>query len=141
MKGPEARLWQKIREKTKSLDLFWTRVETWATPGIPDLHGVTTTCSFWLELKVHRLKSLKYVELRPHQIAWQTQYSNYNGNVWNLVSHPASHTINIFSGKRAMEIGQRTNKNELDPCFIERGKNVDWKKIFDYIITHSNRSA
>jgi hypothetical protein len=53
---PESKLWQNLRDNTKDCGVFWTRIESWATPGIPDLHGVVDGHAFWVELKVHRLK-------------------------------------------------------------------------------------
>ena len=100
---PESTLWKNLREGTKDLGVFWTRLESWSSPGVPDLHGILDGHAFWLELKVHRLNSLNKIALRPHQIAWQIRYSRYSGNVWNLVGHPSSRTINIFRGARAME--------------------------------------
>jgi hypothetical protein len=70
---PESRLWKQLRDGTKE-QVLWTRIESWAAPGVPDLHGLLDGTPFWLELKVHRLKTLKSVKFRPHQISWQTQY-------------------------------------------------------------------
>ena len=93
MSKPESTLWKNLREGTKELGVFWTRLESWSSPGVPDLHGILDGHAFWLELKVHRLNSLNKIALRPHQIAWQIRYSGYSGNVWNLVGHPSSSTI------------------------------------------------
>jgi len=134
---PESRLWAQLRDGTKELGVFWTRLESWSSPGVPDLHGITDGCAFWLELKVHRLKSLKNIQLRPHQIAWQIRYSGYSGNVWNLVSHPSSRTINIFGGKRAMEIAGQTEKDgPLTPDWCS-GTPYDWKGMMDFIVNQS----
>ncbi len=37
---PESQLWYKLRDGTKDLGVFWTRLESWASPGVPDLHGI-----------------------------------------------------------------------------------------------------
>lgn len=132
---PESRLWLNLRDNTKHLGIFWTRIESWSTPGIPDLHGIVDGKSFWLELKVHRLKSLKSIKLSPHQIAWQTQYSGKLGNVWNLVSHPSSSTINIYRGKRALELGGLTeNQGSLTPDWSS-GQPHDWTGMLDFILS------
>ena len=31
-------MWHKLRDGTKDLGVFWTRLESWASPGVPDLH-------------------------------------------------------------------------------------------------------
>ena len=64
---PESQLWYKLRDGTKDLGVFWTRLESWASPGVPDLHGIVQGHPFWLELKVH-LELLNTVRLdRYHQ--------------------------------------------------------------------------
>ena len=59
MGNPETKLWKDLKEGTKELGVFWTRIESWAMPGIPDVHGIKNGKSFWLELKVSNLKSPK----------------------------------------------------------------------------------
>ena len=135
---PESRLWTQLRDGTKELGVFWTRLESWSTPGVPDLHGIKNGHAFWLELKVHRLKTLKNIQLRPHQIAWQIRYSGESGNVWNLVGHPSSRTINIFRGSRAMELaGQTENDGPLTPDWSS-GTPYDWAGLINYILASSH---
>lgn len=134
---PESRLWAQLRDGTEHLGVFWTRLESWSSPGVPDLHGIKNACPFWLELKVHKLKTLKNIQLRPHQIAWQIRYSGHWGNVWNLVHHPSSRTLNIFRGERAVEIaGQTDEKGPLTPDWSS-GTPYDWEGLLDYILHHS----
>lgn len=96
-KKPESKFGTEFMKATQDR-VFWTRIESWAIPGVPDLHGVTEGCSFWLELKVSPLVNLTHLDLRPHQIGWQTRYSARGGTVFNLVAHPASHTVKLFRG-------------------------------------------
>jgi hypothetical protein len=139
MAKPESQLWSKLKEGTLGLGVFWTRLETWATPGIPDLHGIKGGVSFWLELKVSKLKILNKVDLRPHQIAWQTRYSSVGGSVWNLVSHPSSRSLKLFRGERAMELGEGTKTREpLTPDW-ETGVPYDWEGLVFFLLTHSPR--
>jgi len=117
--------------------VFWTRLESWSSPGVPDLHGILDGHAFWLELKVHRLNSLNKIALRPHQIAWQIRYSRYSGNVWNLVGHPSSRTINIFHGSRAMELTEKRTKD--DPLIPDwsSGTPYDWAGAINHILSSS----
>ena len=137
MSKPESTLWKNLREGTKELGVFWTRLESWSSPGVPDLHGILDGHAFWLELKVHRLNSLNKIALRPHQIAWQIRYSRYLGNVWNLVGHPSSRTINIFHGARAMELTEKRTKD--DPLIPDwsSGTPYDWAGAINHILSSS----
>lgn len=135
---PESKLWHKLREGTQDLGVFWTRLESWATPGIPDLHGIIDGTSFWLELKVHRLKSLKSIALRPHQIAWQTRYFMNKGQVYNLVHHPSSSTLNIFGGERAIKMGETKGHAPLEPDWCCESP-FDWHGVINHILLSSSR--
>jgi hypothetical protein len=138
MSKPESRLWAQLRDGTKEMDVLWTRLESWSSPGVPDLHGIKDGCAFWVELKVHRLKTLKNIQLRPHQISWQIRYSGHSGNVWNLVGHPSDHTVNIFWGGRSLELaGQTENQGPLTPDWSS-GTPYDWKGAIDFILAHSS---
>ena len=57
-KNPESKLWKALRDGTRPLGVHWTRMESWASPGVPDLFGVYKGESFWVELKLHKLKSV-----------------------------------------------------------------------------------
>ena len=94
--------------------------------------------SFWVELKVHRLKSLKSIKLSPHQIAWQTRYCRNGGIVKNLVAHPSSSTLNIFCGSRAIEIAGADFESH-GPCSPDWSSTTpfDWHGVIDYILSSS----
>ena len=137
----ESRLWYQLRDATNNLHneypILWTRIESWAAPGVPDLHGLIRGKSFWLELKVHKLKSLKSVKFRPHQISWQTKYSMHGGLVWNLVGHPPSRSINLFSGEQVMGLaGMDVDKAPLTPVWSS-GAPFNWSGLFNHLLSSS----
>ena len=98
----------------------------------------TRPTSFWLELKVHRLKSLKSIALRPHQIAWQTRYFMNKGQVYNLVHHPSSSTLNIFGGERAIKMGETKGHAPLEPDWCCSSP-FDWHGVINHILLSSSR--
>lgn len=95
-KKPESKFGQKLMACTKA-QVHWTRIESWALPGVPDLHGISQGIPFWLELKVTTLLNAiltsANVGARPHQIQWQNSYSRAGGLVRNLVLRPSSKSI------------------------------------------------
>ena len=129
----ESKLWKRLKNLNLNAHIF--RVESNTINGIPDVHCVMKGKSFWLELKVHRLNSLNKIALRPHQIAWQIRYSRYSGNVWNLVGHPSSRTINIFRGARAMELTEKRTKD--DPLIPDWSSGIpyDWTGAINHILS------
>jgi len=136
---PESKFWKQLKDGTADLDVLWTRIESWASPGVPDLFGVYQGHSFWLELKVSRLKTVKYVDLSPQQILWQTLHCQAGANVWNLVEHPSSSAIKLFNGTRAIELGREKERTkELEPCW-ECPRKYDWKRMLSTITGKTRR--
>ena len=68
---PEKKFWQEIKKKTPNVN--WTRIESWSSPGVPDLFGVfkdnqtNEGYQFWFELKVSKLQK---VNINTKQVAW-----------------------------------------------------------------------
>ena len=54
---PESKYWNTIKKNTPGI--FWTRLESWATPGVPDCYGCKDGVMFWVELKITKDKKIK----------------------------------------------------------------------------------
>ena len=60
---PESKFWKIIKKNTPKIQ--WTRLESWASFGVPDLVGYNDNCGFFMvELKVTKTKK---VHFSPHQ--------------------------------------------------------------------------
>ena len=60
---PESKFWKLIKKNTPQIQ--WTRLESWASFGVPDLLGYHDNCGFFLvELKVTKTSK---VHFSPHQ--------------------------------------------------------------------------
>ena len=75
-KNGETRLWQKVKKGLT--DCFLTRIESNTINGIPDIHAVTDSQVFWIELKSD---SLSYPKLNKWQIVWINKYVMAGGKV------------------------------------------------------------
>ena len=51
---PESKLWHLLRDNIT--DIHWVRIESWSTPGVPDLNGCAEFGEFWVELKIIKNK-------------------------------------------------------------------------------------
>ena len=118
---PESKLWKHLKQNTES-KVFWTRIESWSLPGVPDLHGIIEGKPFWLELKVHRLKKINSLLLSPHQKLWQIRYSQEKGKVWNLVEHPSSATLFLFCPPDPLSVKQKVRLEKENPLVKEYHK-------------------
>lgn len=99
---PESKFSRKFTKAT-SHSIHWTRIESWALPGVPDLHGVCPNKCFWIETKECpllnvKLKGLtpKQMGMRPYQIQWQINYARHGGEVYNLVHRPSSKLVQLY---------------------------------------------
>ena len=74
----ESKLWQKVKKNTPNIS--WTRIESWASFGFPDLVGYTVKQGFFtVELKVTKSKKISF---SPHQIAFHVKHPT---RTWILV--------------------------------------------------------
>ena len=99
----ESKLWQKVKKNTPGI--IWTRIESWASFGFPDLVGYAEKRGFFtVELKV--TKSNK-VTFSPYQIAFHVKHPN---NTFILVEHLGQRSVKLFPG---------TMVQEIDACGLE----------------------
>jgi hypothetical protein len=84
--------------------VHWTRIETFGTPGIPDLLGVLVAdknFSFWLELKITTMNS---VLVSPFQIAWnKKRYDLCEDNFFCIYSISDA-SISLYKGSMGKEL-------------------------------------
>ena len=112
--GPEAKLYQQIKRKFKSLSLI--RIENSSLLGTPDLLVCNTSGNFCtLELKVTKGNKIKF---SPHQIAFHVQHPN---NTFILVKALGPLPLKTFSwsmyrGTRIRELVSCGLK--LDACCV-----------------------
>jgi len=107
-----------------------TRIETWAMPGIPDV----LTCDDQGQFHFIELKATtgNVVDLRPHQVAWLTNYGH--ASVWVLVRKVATklkpQKIYLYHGREAMDL--KMDGLSVPPLYYAEG-DFDWEAILDLI--------
>ena len=105
----ESKLWQKVKKNTPNIT--WTRVESWASFGFPDLVGYAEKRGFFtVELKV--TKSNK-VTFSPHQIAFHVKHPD---NTFILVEALGSGAVKLFRGSQILEL--EACGLELEACCL-----------------------
>ena len=116
--------------KKSSRKITPTRLETWATPGIPDVLLCDENGKFhFVELKATAGNA---VDLRPHQVAWLSTHKN--ASVWVLVkklkTKNAPEQIFLFHGRDAMDL--KLEGLKVEPVIHQKEK-FDWEGIFRLI--------
>ena len=93
----ESKLWQKVKKHTPNIT--WTRVESWATFGFPDLVGYTEKRGFFtVELKVTKSNKLSF---SPHQIAFHVKHPT---NTYILATTHDQSTPILYPGSAIQEL-------------------------------------
>tara|TARA_R100000808_G_C2056573_1_gene89825 strand:+ start:184 stop:558 length:375 start_codon:yes stop_codon:yes gene_type:complete len=113
----ESKLWQKVKRHTPNIT--WTRVESWASFGFPDLVGYTEKRGFFtVELKVTRSKKLSF---SPHQIAFHIKHPT---NTYILATTHDQRLPILYPGSAIQELA--ACGLELEAC---RLKLAAWSEL------------
>jgi len=116
-RGKESTFWKNVRSITPSIS--WTRMETYGTPGIPDLLGVFVdeklkrNISFWVELKLTKGNKL---DLSPFQISWNLKRYSLCQDNFIMAKGIEERAIFFYPGALVRELV--TDYREVEPLFV-----------------------
>jgi len=82
----------------------WTRIETFATAGIPDLYGIYGGQAIWLELKCIKQNS---INISPLQISWNYNNFRHGGKNYYIVQDTRSKVLKLYDGDKGREIKEK----------------------------------
>ena len=85
----ESKFWQQIKKNTPKIQ--WTRLESWASYGVPDLLGYADSCGFFMvELKIQNGNKIHF---SPHQRMFHITRTNRN---FILVQEASSRSVKLY---------------------------------------------
>ena len=117
---PESKFWQLVKKKTPLIQ--WTRLESWASFGVPDLLGYHDSCGFFMvELKVIRSPKISF---SPHQKLFHLTRKKRN---FILVNQPSLKLVKLYGSKSIH--GLLTDHRETPSLAIN-----DWEHIQQVLI-------
>ena len=86
---PESKFWKLIKKNTPKIQ--WTRLESWASFGVPDLLGYKDSCGFFMvEMKIARGPKISF---SPHQKMFHMTRSNRN---FILLQEPLEGNVKLY---------------------------------------------
>ena len=86
---PESKFWQLVKKNTPKIQ--WTRLESWASFGVPDLLGYNDKCGFFMvELKVIQGNKIHF---SPHQRLFHLTRTKRN---FILVQRPSLKCVKLY---------------------------------------------
>ncbi len=94
---PETKYWNIIKKNTP--DIFWTRIESWASAGVPDCYGCKDGVMFWVELKITKDKKIK---LSPFQKVWHFNHARQGGRSFIMAHYLGDRLSCIFPSSIAV---------------------------------------
>jgi hypothetical protein len=89
---PESKFWKLIKKNTPKIQ--WTRLESWASFGVPDLLGYKDSCGFFMvEMKIARGPKISF---SPHQKMFHLTRTNRN---FILLQEPLEGNVKLYESK------------------------------------------
>ncbi len=86
---PESKFWKLIKKNTPKIQ--WTRLESWASFGVPDLLGYKDSCGFFMvEMKIARGPKISF---SPHQKLFHQTRTNRN---FILLQEPLEGNVKLY---------------------------------------------
>jgi hypothetical protein len=124
---PESKLYQKFKKNTPSI--LWTRLESWASYGVPDLLGYNNLCGFFMvELKFTQSNKVK---LSPHQILFHTTRNERNFILIEQANRAPRSSIKLFASSQINNLLEGIDK--AAPLAVD-----DFKLITKILINQKN---
>ena len=88
----ESKLWRLLKKNTPKIS--WTRLESWASFGVPDLLGYNDNCGFFMvEMKIARGPKISF---SPHQKMFHLTRTNRN---FILLQEPLEGNVKLYESK------------------------------------------
>jgi hypothetical protein len=86
---PESKFWKLIKKNTPKIQ--WTRLESWASFGVPDLLGYNDNCGFFMvEMKIARGPKITF---SPHQKLFHLTRTKRN---FILLQEPLGGNVKLY---------------------------------------------
>ena len=118
MAKDESKFWQEVKKNIKQIS--FTRLESWASAGVPDLLCYNEKGKFFtIELKVEKRKKLIF---SPHQIAFHMKHSN---NTFILAKALDPLAIKLYEGRDILKLVNR------EPCTPVA---ESWTKVQEFFV-------
>ena len=97
---PESKFWHEVKKNIT--EISFTRLESWASAGVPDLLCYNKSGKFFtVELKV---TSSKFIRFSPHQIAFHVKHP-YNTFILQKALGPCA--IKLYEGSNILKLAGR----------------------------------
>ena len=117
----EAKLWKKLSKNTPNI--MWSRIESRASFGIPDVLGYHDSCGFFLvELKLITKENQKKCRFSPHQILFASTMTKRNFILLGVSQGSSPSSVKLYQSSSVL--GLLADIREVPPLAAD-----DWGHI------------
>ena len=126
---PESKLWHSIKQNMS--DVHWTRIESWALPGVPDCYGCKDGIMFWLELKMST--KVNKAKLSPFQKSWHFSHARQGGRSFIMHQILGERLMCIFPSSIAVSI-DALSPDKASKVWTIPASQAAWAEMLDHIL-------
>ena len=126
---PESKFWNSI--KANMPGVFFTRLESWASPGVPDVYGCKDEIMFWLELKTST--KVNKAKLSAFQKSWHFSHSLQGGRSFIMHQILEERLICLFPSFSIVSIAALSPQHASKTWDLPASP-ASWTEMLDYIL-------
>jgi len=127
----ESKFWNSIKQNMS--DVHWTRIESWALPGVPDCYGCKDGVMFWLELKTST--KVNKAKLSPFQKSWHFSHARQGGRSFIMHKTLEERLMCLFPSSIAFSI-DALSPNHASKSWALPMDPAAWKEL-EHELLHS----
>ena len=126
---PESKLWQMVKKNIP--DVHWTRLESWAMPGVPDVYGIQKGVSVFVELKVTRSNK---INLSPFQQNWLYNHYLHGGRSFIMLQHLEQRLLRVFPSSILHSPLRITSEPQLKVSYTGPAAGDAWIRVEQFLL-------
>ena len=126
---PESKLWQMVKKNIP--DVHWTRFESWAMPGVPDVYGIQEGVSVFVELKVTRSNK---INLSPFQQNWLYNHYLHGGRSFIMLQHLEQRLLRVFPSSILHSPLRITSEPQLKVSYTGPAAGAAWARVQQFLL-------
>ena len=127
---PETKFWKLVKQKTEH-KIHWTRIESWAGQGIPDLFGISEGINVFVELKVTKSNSLG---LSPFQMSWHYNHILNGGRSFIMLQHLEQRLLRVFPSSILHSPFSINSEPQLKVSYTGPAAGDSWIRVEQFLL-------
>jgi len=111
--------------------IHWTRLESWAMPGVPDVYGIQDGISVFVELKVTRSNK---INLSPFQKNWLYNHYLQGGRSFIMLQTLDQRLLRVFPSSILHSPLSITSEPQLKVSYTGPAAGDAWIRVEQFLL-------